>query len=92
MNSLPIGEKNSARSKVGIVVVNWNSYGVLAQSLSSLAKQKLSLARVVVVVNGVHFSGGFFYVPSKSIAEVGVRKGIIRKIWFSPYSLPMLNR
>lgn len=52
MNNFPIDQKNSAHLKVGMVVVNWNSYDVLAQCLSSLAKQTLSFARVVVVDNG----------------------------------------
>ena len=52
MNNLPISKKSSAHSKVGMVVVNWNSYEILAQCLSSLAKQTLSFVRVVVVDNG----------------------------------------
>jgi len=52
MNEISLGENGSIRSNVGVVVVNWNSYEVLAQCLSSLAKQTWSFARVVVVDNG----------------------------------------
>jgi len=52
MSNLPIDKKISAHSNVGMVVVNWNSYEILAQCLSSLAKQTLSFTRVVVIDNG----------------------------------------
>jgi GT2 family glycosyltransferase len=52
MRNFPIENENSAHLRVGIVVVNWNSYEVLGLCLSSLAKQTVSFARVVVVDNG----------------------------------------
>ncbi len=52
MSDFPIDKEKPAHLRVGVVVVNWNSYEVLAHCLSSLAKQTLQFAKVVVVDNG----------------------------------------
>jgi len=47
-----VGKFKGTNPSIGIVVVNWNSYEVLEDCLSSLEKQTVRIGRVVVIDNG----------------------------------------